>query len=226
MPFNIDWQTIDHVLLDMDGTLLDLHYDATFWLKTVHSIVASFTGESENEIRDRFQKELKRHEGTLAWYCTDRWAEFFGIDLIEAKKQLAHLIRYRPHARQFLEALRPLPLRTIIATNAHPDVIQLKLDVVPLSTLVDGIVSSHQYGVAKEHPNFWTALFDEYSIDPNRAIFMDDSPRVLDAADRAGVREIVEIRHPNLSEPPRTTWKQGIDDFDALLPELLALGQQ
>ena len=226
MPFNIDWQTIDDVLLDMDGTLLDLHYDATFWLKNVHSIVASLTGESENEIRDRFQKELKRHEGTLAWYCTDRWAEFFGIDLIEAKRQLAHLIRYRPHAKQFLEALRPLPLRTIIATNAHPDVIQLKLDVVPLSTLVDGIVSSHQYGVAKEHPNFWTALFDEYSIDPNRAIFMDDSPRVLDAADRAGVREIVEIRHPNLSEPPRTTWKQGIDDFDALLPELLALGQQ
>ena len=226
MPFNIDWQTIDDVLLDMDGTLLDLHYDATFWLKTVHSIVASLTGESENEIRDRFQKELKRHEGTLAWYCTDRWAEFFGIDLIEAKKQLVHLIRYRPHAKQFLEALRPLPLRTIIATNAHPDVIQLKLNIVPLSTLVDGIVSSHQYGVAKEHPNFWTALFDEYSIDPNRAIFMDDSPRVLDAADRAGVREIVEIRNPNLSEPPRTTWKQGIDDFDALLPELLALGQQ
>ena len=226
MPFKIDWQTIDDVLLDMDGTLLDLHYDATFWLKTVHSIVASFTGESETEIRDRFQKELKKHEGTLAWYCTDRWAEFFGIDLIEAKKQLAHLIRYRPHAKQFLEALRPLPLRTIIATNAHPDVIQLKLDVIPLSTLVDGIVSSHQYGVAKEHPNFWTALFDEYSIDPNRAVFMDDSPRVLDAADRAGVREIVEIRHPNLSEPPRTTWKQGIDDFDTLLPELLALGQQ
>ncbi len=226
MPFDIDWQTIDDVLLDMDGTLLDLHYDATFWLKNVHSIVASLTGESENEIRDRFRKELKRHEGTIAWYCTDRWAEFFGIDLIEAKRQLAHLIRYRPHAKQFLEALRPLPLRTIIATNAHPDVIQLKLDFVPLSTLVDGIVSSHQYGVAKEHPNFWTALFDEYSIDPNRAIFMDDSPRVLDAADRAGVREIVEIRHPNLSEPPRTTWKQGIDDFDVLLPELLALGPQ
>ena len=226
MPYKIDWQTVDDVLLDMDGTLLDLHYDATFWLKNVHSIVASFTGESENEIRDRFRKELKKHEGTLAWYCTDRWAEFFGIDLIEAKKQLAHLIRYRPHAKQFLEALRPLPLRTIIVTNAHPDVIQLKLDVIPLGTLVDGIVSSHQYGVAKEHPNFWTALFDEYAINPNRAVFMDDSSRVLDAADRAGVREIVEIRHPNLSEPPRTTWKQGINDFDTLLPDLLALGQQ
>jgi putative hydrolase of the HAD superfamily len=223
MAFDIDWQSIDDVLLDMDGTLLDLHYDATFWLKNVHSIVSSVTGEPEDEIRNRFLKELGKHEGTLVWYCTDYWAEFFNIDLIEAKKTLSHLIRFRPHAQQFLEALQPLPVRTLIATNAHRDVVELKLDVVPLGSLVDGIVSSHDYGFAKEHPDFWIALFDEHDIDPKRAVFMDDSPRVLDAADLAGVREVVEIRHPNLSEPPRQTWKQGIDDFDVLLPSLRAL---
>ena len=223
MPFNIDWRSIDDVLLDMDGTLLDLHYDATFWLNNVHSIVANLTGEPEHVIQERFHRELKKHEGTLAWYCTDYWADFFGIDLIEAKQQLAHLIRFRPHAEQFLNVLNSLPLRTLIATNAHPDVIQLKLNVVPLEDMVDGIVSSHQYGVAKEHPDFWRALFDEYAINPDRALFMDDSSKVLDAADRAGVREVVEIRHPNLSEPPRSTWKQGIDDFDVLLPGLEAL---
>jgi HAD superfamily hydrolase (TIGR01509 family) len=225
MPFNIDWRSIDDVLLDMDGTLLDLHYDATFWLNNVHSIVANLTGEPEHAIQERFHRELKKHEGTLAWYCTDYWADFFGIDLIEAKQQLAHLIRFRPHAEQFLQALNSLPLRTLIATNAHPDVIQLKLNVVPLADMVDGIVSSHQYGVAKEHPDFWRALFDEYVINPDRALFMDDSPKVLDAADRAGVREVVEIRHPNLSEPPRTTWRQGIDDFDVLFPGLEAFGR-
>ena len=225
MPFNIDWRSIDDVLLDMDGTLLDLHYDATFWLNNVHSIVANLTGEPEHVIQERFHRELKKHEGTLAWYCTDYWADFFGIDLIEAKQQLAHLIRFRPHAEQFLNVLNSLPLRTLIATNAHPDVIQLKLNVVPLEDMVDGIVSSHQYGVAKEHPDFWRALFDEYAINPDRALFMDDSSKVLDAADRAGVREVVEIRHPNLSEPPRSTWKQGIDDFDVLFPELEALSR-
>ena len=225
MPFNIDWRSIDDVLLDMDGTLLDLHYDATFWLNNVHSIVANLTGEPEHAIQERFHRELKKHEGTLAWYCTDYWADFFGIDLIEAKQQLAHLIRFRPHAEQFLNVLKSLPLRTLIATNAHPDVIQLKLNVVPLEDMVDGIVSSHQYGVAKEHPDFWRALFDEYAINPDRALFMDDSSKVLDAADRAGVREVVEIRHPNLSEPPRSTWKQGIDDFDVLFPGLEALSR-
>ena len=225
MPFNIDWRSIDDVLLDMDGTLLDLHYDATFWLNNVHSIVANLTGEPEHVIQERFHRELKKHEGTLAWYCTDYWADFFGIDLIEAKQQLAHLIRFRPHAEQFLNVLKSLPLRTLIATNAHPDVIQLKLNVVPLEDMVDGIVSSHQYGVAKEHPDFWRALFDEYAINPDRALFMDDSSKVLEAADRAGVREVVEIRHPNLSEPPRSTWKQGIDDFDVLFPGLEALSR-
>jgi len=219
MPFNIDWRSIDDVLLDMDGTLLDLHYDATFWLNNVHSIVANLTGEPEHVIQERFHRELKKHEGTLAWYCTDYWADFFG------KQQLAHLIRFRPHAEQFLNVLNSLPLRTLIATNAHPDVIQLKLNVVPLEDMVDGIVSSHQYGVAKEHPDFWRALFDEYAINPDRALFMDDSSKVLDAADRAGVREVVEIRHPNLSEPPRSTWKQGIDDFDVLFPGLEALSR-
>ena len=75
MPFDIDWQSIDDVLLDMDGTLLDLHYDATFWLKNLQSIVAGITGDSEINIRDRFREEQK-HEGTLVWYCTDYWAEF------------------------------------------------------------------------------------------------------------------------------------------------------
>lgn len=220
MPYSVDWNQIDDVLLDMDGTLLDLHYDATFWLRNVHSVVSQLTGEAEEEIRDRFHRELERHEGTLAWYCTDYWAEFFGIDLIEAKRQLAHLIRYRPHAEEFLEILNGSRLRTIIATNAHPDVVRLKLDVVPLDRWVDAIVSSHDFGVAKEHPDFWRQLFDLHAIDPNRAVFVDDSPRVLDAAERAGVREIIEIRHPNLAEPPRTNWKQGIEDFDVLFPEL------
>jgi hypothetical protein len=64
MPYEINWNQIDDVLLDMDGTLLDLHYDATFWLENVHRIVAELTGQSESEVRAAFLSELKQHEGT------------------------------------------------------------------------------------------------------------------------------------------------------------------
>ncbi|MFV8760570.1 GMP/IMP nucleotidase, partial [Yersinia enterocolitica] len=32
MPPELNWQEIDTVLLDMDGTLLDLEFDSHFWL--------------------------------------------------------------------------------------------------------------------------------------------------------------------------------------------------
>ncbi|KEP73664.1 nucleotidase, partial [Microbacterium sp. SUBG005] len=35
MHLNIDWQAVDTVLLDMDGTLLDLAFDNYFWQKLV-----------------------------------------------------------------------------------------------------------------------------------------------------------------------------------------------
>ncbi|MDB4021411.1 HAD-IA family hydrolase [Litorivicinus sp.] len=226
MNCEIDWASIDDVLLDMDGTLLDLHYDSTFWLKNVHALVALSTGEPEEQIRARFLKELKKHEGTLTWYCTDYWAKFFGIDLIKAKREVSHLIRFRRHAAEFLEVLKSTSIRTLIATNAHRDVVRMKFEIIPLEQLVDGIVSSHDYGVAKEHPDFWKLLFEKKKIDPSRTFFADDSPKVLDAADKAGIREIVEIRHPNLAEPPRSLWKKGIEDFDLLLPELKKLALQ
>ena len=44
----VDWSNIDTVLLDMDGTLLDLHFDNFFWLQHLpECYVANFPGEEE-----------------------------------------------------------------------------------------------------------------------------------------------------------------------------------
>ncbi len=35
---NIDWNLIDTILLDLDGTLLDLNFDLEFWLEYIPKV--------------------------------------------------------------------------------------------------------------------------------------------------------------------------------------------
>ncbi|HOP18299.1 MAG TPA: haloacid dehalogenase, partial [Gammaproteobacteria bacterium] len=69
----LDWNDIDTVLLDMDGTLLDLHFDNHFWLEHVPRRYAEARGigleESSRELMARYQDI----QGTLEWYCVDHW---------------------------------------------------------------------------------------------------------------------------------------------------------
>ena len=45
MP-SLPWHAIDTVLLDMDGTLLDLHYDNHFWMEHLPQRYAELHGVS------------------------------------------------------------------------------------------------------------------------------------------------------------------------------------
>mgnify|MGYP000399803101 CR=1 FL=1 len=47
----LDWTTIDTVLLDMDGTLLDLHFDNHFWLDYVPRRYAEARGIPEADAK-------------------------------------------------------------------------------------------------------------------------------------------------------------------------------
>ena len=45
----LNWSKIDTVLLDMDGTLLDLHYDSHFWLNVIpqqHALAKNISFEA------------------------------------------------------------------------------------------------------------------------------------------------------------------------------------
>ena len=57
----IDWDNVDTVLLDMDGTLLDLHFDSFFWKQhlplrysEIHRVELS---NIATEIRNRLEEK-------------------------------------------------------------------------------------------------------------------------------------------------------------------------
>ena len=62
-----DWSQIDTVFLDMDGTLLDLHFDNHFWLEHVPRRFAEARGVTLETAKRELLSRYRDIEGTLNW---------------------------------------------------------------------------------------------------------------------------------------------------------------
>ena len=142
----VDWSSLNTVFLDMDGTLLDLHFDNHFWLEHLPARYAEHYDLHPQEAKDRLIPMIMAERGSLNWYCTDYWSERLSLDITGLKAEVGDRIGYRPHVTDFLDALRQVGLHSVIVTNCHPDPLALKLKRTGLDTRVDAIVSSHQLG--------------------------------------------------------------------------------
>jgi putative hydrolase of the HAD superfamily len=187
------------VLLDMDGTLLDLHFDEQVWSHALPRKVAARTGMTEEEARSHVAATIAREKGNLRWYCLEHWSEVFGISLHEVEAEQSMLIQMRPGTRSFLEHLKAREIPCIHATNAHPRSLKLKLARTGMAPLFSGIRSSHDYGVPKEHAAFWNALHAEFHFDPGYSLFVDDNETVLEAARAWGITELYGVVQPSSS---------------------------
>ncbi|UTA48079.1 GMP/IMP nucleotidase [Simiduia sp. 21SJ11W-1] len=219
----LNWQAIDVVLLDMDGTLLDLHFDSYFWLDHLPARMAQLKGKPEQEIRAYILEHIRAIEGTLNWYCLDYWAEMLEVDIMALKAEIKHKIQLRPHVGEFLELLRGLGKKVVLITNSHPSGLDLKLEVTRLDQWLDLIISSHEFKEPKEAQAFWHALQVRDPFDPARALFIDDTVRVLDSARAYGIGHLLGIHQPDSQVPRRLEGYPAIDHFDELLPALKAL---
>jgi putative hydrolase of the HAD superfamily len=198
-----DWAAIRTVCLDMDGTVLDLSFDNLFWLDALprhwgerHGVPAE---QAIRELRARF--DAKR--GTLDWYCIDHWSEELDFDIAALKAALAAHIRFLPGAIEFLDRVRALGKRLLLTTNAHPISLAVKEQRTGLSRHFDELVSSHEFGVPKESPDFWKRLAASHAVDPASTLFVDDSAAVIEAARTAGVAAVYQVLQPDSTLPPR-----------------------
>ena len=62
----IDWTKISTVLLDMDGTLLDLHFDNYFWQEYVPDRYAEKHGISLARAKEELSPRFEQTYGKLA----------------------------------------------------------------------------------------------------------------------------------------------------------------
>lgn len=204
MP-SLAWRDIDTVLLDMDGTLLDLHYDNHFWLEHLPQRYAELHGISRAMAELELQPLFERHAGSLNWYCLDFWSAELKLPVRELKLETADLIALRPDADTFLQAIKHAGKRVILITNAHRDSLSLKLERIALAPYFERLISSHDYGFPKENQQFWSALQADTGFDPARSLFIDDTLAILRSAREFGVAHLLAVRQPDSRKGPRDT---------------------
>ncbi len=217
----IDWKTIDTVLFDMDGTLLDLHFDNYFWLQFIPEKYAEKHGISLEKACAEVDIWMQQTMGTLNWYCLDFWDKTLGLETAVLKQELVHLITLRPHVDELLSALKAAGKHIVLITNAHQDSLSLKMERISLAHYFDRLITSHQFGYPKEDQRFWEALQANEPFNRERTLFVDDSIPILRSAREYGIRELLAIKQPDSKKGAKDTEEfPAIDQFTELLPVL------
>lgn len=215
----IDWEKIDTVLLDMDGTLLDLNFDNHFWLEFVPSRYAEKNKLSIEQAKQQLVPKFKKMEGKLEWYCLDYWSKELNLNIAGLKQEISGLISILPHVVEFLEAVQQSSQKLILVTNAHRDSLDLKMDKTCLQPFFDQIISSHDFGVPKESQEFWRQLHQQHAFDPRKTLLVDDSLSVLQSARLYGISTVVSVSKPDSQREKREiTGFLAIEDFRELMP--------
>ena len=216
----IPWKGVDTVLLDMDGTLLDLHYDNHFWQVYVPEKFALRHGLPAEEAHAECFRRYNAKAGTLQWYCVDYWSEQLELDIVQLKEELAHLIAVHPDVTEFLAALRAYGKRVVLVTNAHRKSLNLKMERTGLAVHFDALHVSHEYGIAKEDSAFWAALRRVEPFDPARTLLVDDSLPVLRSAKTYGIAHLCAVLRPDTRLPDKDVGEFGaIRRFADIMPD-------
>lgn len=216
----LDWNKIQTVFLDMDGTLLDLHFDNHFWREHVPLRYAQYHGLDVETAKQQLFPRFQAAEGTMDWYCVDYWSQELGIDIEHLKREIDHLISVHPHVVDFIDAARQLGKRLVIVTNAHSKSLNLKMERTQLGGHLDNIICAHDIGLPKEHHEFWQQLQKTEPFEPTSTLLVDDSLPVLKSAQRYGIAHLLAVLKPDSQSPIKDVEGfPAIHGFNDIMPD-------
>lgn len=174
------------VLFDVDGTLvdsnfhhviawqhafLDIDQDVPCWRilgqigRSGEELTDELLGE---ELADKHGKEVKKLH-----------TKYF----LDSASQIRRL----PGARELLEAVREKGWRSVLATSAGEEELELLRSALDCEDLIDAVTSAADAERAKPHPDIVATALQRVEAKPAEALFLGDAVWDVHAAQRAGV---------------------------------------
>lgn len=221
----IDWTQIKTIFLDMDGTLMDLAFDNYFWHVYLPKVYADRHQLEFQATVEKLKSMYLAEKGGLKWYCTDHWSDRLGINIAEHKRVVWDRIKLFPNVVEFLTLARERGKRVVLLTNAHRDILNVKMEKTKIDSHFDRLISSHDYGYAKEQDQFWPKLALDEDYQKHSTLFIDDNVDVLRAAQRHGLKYLLCVDQPDTSMQNQDTQDfESMDNFANLIASLESNG--
>lgn len=105
-----------------------------------------------------------------------------------------------PGSYELVKCLKDDGYRLLGLTNWSAETIHHAHAVAPAVALMDAIVVSGEVGMIKPDPKIFHYLLDTYSMNPQNAVFIDDSHANVEAARQVGLAAIQFRDVPDLRE--------------------------
>jgi putative hydrolase of the HAD superfamily len=184
---------IKFVLLDMDGTLLDLYFDEYFWGHLVPEKYAEKHNITFGAAKEYLFKVYRSHEKTLNWTDIDFWSRELHLDIQALTEQIKHLV------------------------EVH-QVMHIKFKKTQIGKYFDSVICSFDVGYPKESIEFWQRAEKILKFDKEKTLFIDDTEDVLKAAKEYGIKYLLFKTVANSKSTPKVSQEFSvISDFRELM---------